>query len=157
MLIFHRFDDWFRERLWRFATNHVMHPTNEPPSLPCREQSWQSVGEPMFESRHHDTPSRARHPLHVTQHERSGNRVRRSCTSSSHYDGYVRPYKLSQQLRFVEVHLMAFFRAFVVFTVHGGQRINEVVKKKVTFYCSLQRRTPRSFPEKSRDCAWIGE
>ena len=83
-----------------------MHAIDIPPTLPCCEQTRERVRQAMLERRHHDTTSGARHTLHVTQHERRGDRVRLASASSGHDDRSLRTVILREQLRFVEVHTL---------------------------------------------------
>ena len=101
MLIVSRFGDWLREGLRRFSAYHIMHAIDISPPLPRCKQPRERVGQAMLERRHHDTTSGARHTLHVTQHERRGDRVRLARASSSHDDRSLRADVLRKQLRLV--------------------------------------------------------
>ena len=107
MLIVSRFGDRLRKRLRRFSAYHIMHAIDISPTLPRSKQSGECVRQAMLERRHHDTTSRSRHTLHVTQHERRGDGIRLASASSSHDDRSLRTDVLRQELRFVEVHTLS--------------------------------------------------
>ena len=107
MLIVCRFGDRLRKRLRRFSAYHIVNAIDVPPTLPCCEQTRERIRQAMLERRHHDTTSRSRHTLHVTQHKWRGDGVRLASASCSHDDRSLRADVLREQLRFVEVHTLS--------------------------------------------------
>ena len=100
------FSNWFSKRLRRFATNHIMDTTDVSPSLPRSEQARKSVSESVLECRYHDAASRTRHPLHISENERSSNTVCLASASSCNDDRDIGTDELCEALRFIEVHFM---------------------------------------------------
>ena len=106
MLILRRLDDRLCKRLRRLSSYDIVNTTDKSPPLPSRKQPGQRVSQTMLECRYHDAPSTARHPLHVPQYERRGNRVRLTSTAASHDDRDIGSDELSEPLRLIEIYFI---------------------------------------------------
>ena len=106
VFIFCRLDNRLGKCLRRSSSDDIVYPPYISPSFPRCQQSRQRIRQSMFESRHHDAPCAARHPLHIAQHERSRYRVCFPCSSARHDDRDIRADELCEALWLVEVHFI---------------------------------------------------
>ena len=83
VLIVSRFGNRLAERLWWLTAYHIVDAVQVAPALlvdavqvapalPCSQQSRDGICQAMLECGNHDTTSRARHSLHITQNEWRG-------------------------------------------------------------------------------------
>ena len=69
MFVVGGFDDGLGEGLGWASSDDIVNAVDEAPSSPSSEETWDSVGESVFEGGYDDAASGARHTLHITEDE----------------------------------------------------------------------------------------
>ena len=69
MFVVGGFDDGLLEGLRWASSDDIVNAVDEAPTAPCSEETWDGVGESVFEGGNDDAASGAWHALHVTEDE----------------------------------------------------------------------------------------